>query len=262
VLNGLDQIEAWGGAAIRGTPSPCALHIDTGMNRLGLRPEEARALADGPERLRRFDVKLVMSHLACGATPTHPMNPVQRRAFMAAAEAFPGVPRSLAASGGAFLGPDYTFDMIRPGISLYGGGPFDAPDPRIAPVATLDAPLLQVRTVRPGESIGYGATFTVEKPTRIGIIALGYADGVLRSASGSGYGWLSGRRCDLVGRISMDLIAINVSDVEDAAPGQRVELFGAHLPLDLAAAQAGTIAYELLSRVSPRVQRVYRGRVA
>ena len=133
-------------------------------------------------------------------------------------------------------------------------------DPRITPVATLDAPLLQVRTVRPGESIGYGATFTVEKPTRIGIIALGYADGVLRSASGSGYGWLSGRRCDLVGRISMDLIAINVSDVEDAAPGQRVELFGVNLPLDLAAAQAGTIAYELLSRVSPRVQRRYQGR--
>ena len=261
VLNGLDQVSAWSGAATRGRRAPCALHIDTGMNRLGLRPEEARALADAPGRLKGLEIKLVMSHLACGAIPAHPMNPIQRSTFMAATEAFPGIPRSLAASGGAFLGPDYAFDMIRPGISLYGGGPFETPDPRIAPVATLDAPLLQVRTVRPGEAIGYGATFTVEKPTRIGIIALGYADGVLRSASGSGYGWLSGRRCDLVGRISMDLMAIDVSDVEDAAPGQRVELFGANLPVDTAAAHAGTIAYELLSRVSPRVRRQYLGAV-
>ena len=259
VLNGLDQVEAWSAAADVRAPLPCALHIDTGLNRLGLRPEEARALADAPGRLNRLDLRLVMSHLACSNAPDHPMNAVQLASFREIGAAFPEARLSLSNSSGVFLGPDYAFDMVRPGISLYGGGPFEIPDPRIAPVATLEAPLLQVRTVRPGESIGYGASVTVEKPTRIGIIALGYGDGVLRSASPSGYGWLSGRRCRLIGRISMDLIAMDVTDARDAAPGMLVELFGARLLLDHAAAAAGTIAYELLSRIAGRVARVYQG---
>ncbi len=259
VLNGLDQVEAWSAAAPKGARAPCALHIDTGLNRLGLRPEEAAALADAPGRLNRLDVDLVLSHLACGGQPDHPMNALQRDRFVAAAARFPDARRSLASSGGAFLGPDYAFDMIRAGISLYGGGPFDRPDPRIAPVATLDAPIIQVRSLRPGETVGYGATFTVDHPLRMAVIALGYADGALRSFSPGGYGWLSGRRCGFLGRISMDLIAMDVTEVEDAAPGRRVELFGPNLDIDTVARSAGTVSYELLSRIAARVPRVHIG---
>ena len=139
VLNGLDQVEHWSAAARQGR-APAALHIDTGLNRLGLRPEEAKALAEAPGRLSRFDIDLVVSHLACGNVEHHPMNATQLAAFLEVAGAFPEAKRSLASSGGAFQGGPYALDMIRPGISLYGGGPFDRPDARIAPVATLDAP--------------------------------------------------------------------------------------------------------------------------
>ena len=259
VLNGLDQVEHWSLAAPRGGRLPCALHIDTGLNRLGLRPEEATALADAPGRLNRLDVDLVMSHLACGGIPDHPMNPVQRDRFVAAAARFPEARKSLASSGAAFQTQDYAFDMIRAGISLYGGGPFDAPDPRIVPVATLDAPIVQVRSLRPGETVGYGATFTVDRPLRMAVIALGYADGILRTFSPGGYGWLAGRRCQMLGRISMDLIAMDVTEVADAAPGQRVELFGPNLAIDTVARQAGTVSYELLTRIAARVPRVHVG---
>ena len=259
VLNGLDQVEHWSAAAPRGRRLPCALHIDTGLNRLGLRPEEAAALADAPGRLNRLDVELVLSHLACGGIADHPMNPVQRDRFVEAAALFPEARRSLASSGAAFQTEDYSFDMIRAGISLYGGGPFDAPDPRIRPVATLDAPIVQVRHLRPGETVGYGATYSVDRPLRLAVIALGYADGVLRSFSPGGYGWLAGRRCPLLGRISMDLIAMDVSEVADAAPGQRVEMFGPNLPIDGVARQAGTVSYELLTRIAARVPRVHLG---
>lgn len=263
VLNGLDQVEHWSAAAPRGTRLPCALHIDTGLNRLGLRPEEAAALADAPGRLNRLDVSLVLSHLACGGVPGHPMNALQRARFIAAAARFPEARRSLASSGGAFQSAtsegDYAFDMIRAGISLYGGGPFDLPDLRIAPVATLDAPILQVRSLRPGETVGYGATFTVERPLRMAVISLGYADGALRSLSPGGYGWLSGRRCGFLGRISMDLIAMDVTEVADAAPGRRVEVFGANVPIDTVARAAGTVSYEILSRIASRVPRIHIG---
>jgi len=259
VLNGLDQVEHWSAAAARGGRLPCALHIDTGLNRLGLRPEEAAALADAPGRLNRLDVDLVLSHLACGGVADHPMNLVQRDRFVAAASRFPEARRSLASSGAAFQARDYSFDMIRAGISLYGGGPFDVPDPRILPVVTLDAPILQVRSLRPGETVGYGATFTVDRPLRLAVIALGYADGVLRSFSPGGYGWLAGRHCPLLGRISMDLIAMDVTEVADAAPGQRVEMFGPHLAIDTVARIAGTVSYELLTRIAARVPRVYLG---
>jgi alanine racemase len=257
VLNGLDQVENW---TATGAGAPCALHIDTGMNRLGLRPEEARALKDAPGRLSRLNLTLIISHLACSSQPDHPMNATQLARFDEICGAFPGLPSSLASSGGAFLGSAYARNMVRPGISLYGGGPFDRTDARILPVATLDAPILQIRTVRPGEGVGYGHSWIAQKPTRIGVIGAGYADGVLRSSAANGYGWLLGRMCPLIGRISMDLCAIDLTEVDDASPGHRVELFGANLPLDQAAAQAGSIAYELLSRVAPRVRRIYQGK--
>lgn len=246
VLNHGEQLAAWraaGGGA-------CGLQIDTGMNRLGFRPEEAPHMFDG--------LDLVMSHLACADDPQEPMNRTQRDAFAAVAGRYPGVIRSFANSGGAFLGPDYGFDAARPGISLYGGGPEGRPDARLRAVATLSAGVLQVRDVPAGESVGYSRGFQAETPRRIAICAAGYADGVLRSTSPWGAVWLGGALRSIVGRVSMDVIAVDVTGA-DVAVGDRAELFGANRMLDEAATAAGTIAYELLTSVTPRVPRIYIG---
>ncbi len=259
VLNSLPQIEEWAAHA-RGRRQrlAAALHIDSGLNRLGLRLDEAQGLAQAGDRLQHLELELVMSHLACGEDAASPMNPRQAAVFAEAAALFPGARRSLANSAGVLLGPDYRLDLVRPGVALYGGGPRGQRDPAFRAVATLEAPILQVRNVRPGETVGYGATHTADCPQRIAIIAAGYADGVLRAGSPRGYGWLNGAACAFVGRISMDLIALDVTSCE-ATPGDRVELFGANLALDDAATAAGSIAYELLTRVGPRVARHYVG---
>lgn len=260
VLNSLGQIDEWSALARGGeAPLPCALHFDTGINRLGLRPEEVEALAEAPDRLRRPDVALVMSHLACSSEPEHPMNLRQAERFVRLAAYFPGARRSLAASAGAFMGEAFRFDMVRPGISLYGGGPFGRPDPLIRTVATLQAPVLQVRNVPAGESIGYGASFVADRPLRVAILAAGYADGVLRSESPGGAAWIGGRACRFLGKVSMDLIAADVTGVEGVRPGQMVELLGASAQVDEAATAGGTIAYELLVRIGARARRVYAG---
>jgi len=263
VLNSFTQIDDWGLHAISvGRRLPAALHLDTGLNRLGLRAEEARALALSPDRLRPLELELVVSHLACGSQADHPMNSAQRNRFAEVSALFPGVPRSLAASGGVFLGPDYSLDQVRPGISLYGGGPFGVPDPRLACVATLYAPILQIRQVLGGETIGYGADFTATQASRIAIVAAGYADGVLRSLSPGSYGRLDGQAFPLVGRISMDLIALDVTDSPNAQPGAVIELIGRNVPLDDVARQAGTISYEVLTRIGARIARRYLGEAA
>jgi alanine racemase len=263
VLNSFTQIDDWGLHAVSlGRRLSAALHLDTGLNRLGLRPEEARALALSPDRLRPLELELVVSHLACGSQDGHPLNPVQAERFADVCALFPGVPRSLAASGGVFLGPDYRLDQVRPGISLYGGGPFGAADPRLKCVATLRAPILQIRQVFGGETIGYGADFTATRASRIAIVGAGYADGVLRSSSPGAYGRLDGEACPVVGRISMDLIALDVTDTPNAQPGAHIELIGAGVPLDEVARQAGTISYEILTRIGARVGRRYLGAAA
>lgn len=245
VINSLDQAAAWDG--------PAAIHIDTGMNRLGLTPAEAATLNGRP------DVVLVMSHLACAGQPDHPMNPRQLARFREARALFPAAPASLASSGGVFLGRDYSFDQVRPGISLFGGGPRDRMDARVAAVATLEAAILQVRRVPAGETIGYGAAFTAERDLRVAILAAGYADGVPWSSHPGGAVWFEGARRRMVGRISMDMIAVDLTGCETAVPGAMVEILGPNLPVDEAAAAAGTTAYELLTRLSPRAERVWRG---
>ena len=243
VLNSGEQLAAWreaGGGA-------CGLHIDTGMNRLGFRPEAAPKAPEG--------LDLVMSHPACADAPDHPMNARQRDAFAAAAARYPGVPRSFANSAGIFLGRDYAFDAVRPGISLYGGGPEGKPDARLKTVATLEAEILQLREVPSGESVGYGAAWTAAAPTTVAVVAAGYADGVLRSSHPRGAVWFAGSRRPMLGRVSMDVIVVDVTGA-GARPGDRVELFGPNLPLDEAATAAGTAAYELLTSVSARVARV------
>lgn len=260
VLNSPAQVAAWAAwAAAKGSALPAALHVDTGMNRLGLTPAEVDALLAAPDTLAGLEVGLVMSHLACAEDPAHPLNRSQRDAFARTARNFPRARKSLANSAGLFLGEDYLFDMVRPGISLYGGGPRGRPDPRIRPVVSLEATILQVRSVSAGETVGYGAAYTAEKTRRIAILAAGYADGVLRSESPGGYGWVGGIPRPFLGRISMDLIAMDVSEGAQPQPGEIVELLGGRALLDDQAAAGGSVAYELLVRIGGRAKRSYIG---
>lgn len=244
VLNHGAQIAAWAAAG----GGPCGLQIDTGMNRLGFRVEDAPEPFEG--------LSLVMSHLACADEPAQPMNQRQRDAFARAAARYPGTTRSFANSGGCFLGADYAFDAVRPGICLYGGGPEGRSDSRISAVATLMADVLQIRDVPQGESVGYSRGFVADTPRRVATCGAGYADGVLRTHSSQGKVWVAGTLRPLLGRVSMDVIAVDVTDL-DVDVGDQVELFGTHRRLDDAAAAAGTISYELLTSVSPRVARRY-----
>lgn len=246
VLNTEAQVAEWRAAG----GGRCGLQIDTGMNRLGFRPEAAPGPFEG--------LDMVLSHLACADDPTEPMNARQRDAFAAAGARYPGAVRSFANSGGVFLGEDYAFDASRPGICLYGGGPEGRPDDRIRPVATLTAEVLQVRDVPAGESVGYSRGFIAERPRRIATVAAGYADGVLRSYSPRGEVFVGGALRPILGRVSMDVCAVDVTGLE-VAVGDRVELFGGRRMLDDAAAAAGTVSWELLTSVSARVPRTWVG---
>jgi len=257
VLNSLPQIEAWNSHA-RGGRLTASLHVDTGMNRLGLRLEEIRVLLGAMDRLKHVEIVQVISHLACADTPDHPLNALQLERFTEATALFPNARRSLANSAGIFLGPAYGFDQARPGISLYGGGPKGLSDARIKAVATLEAPILQTRNVPRGESIGYGATYTATDNTRVAIVAAGYADGVSRAAHPRGAVWFDGKLRPMLGRVSMDLIAVDITDCDAARPGAMVEIIGPNRAVDDAAAAAGTTAYELLTRIAPRAQRMVR----
>lgn len=246
VLNHAAQLAAWTEAG----GGPCAIQIDTGMNRLGFRTDEAPAPFDG--------VEMVLSHLACADDPTASMNARQREAFAAVAVRYPGAIRSFANSGGDFLGGDYAFDAVRPGISLYGGGPEGRPDPRIRPVAAFTANILQLRDVPAGESVGYSRGFIAERPTQVATVGAGYADGVLRANSPHGQVWIGGALRPILGRVSMDVCAVDASDL-DVSVGDTVELFGPNRLIDDAASAAGTLAYELLTSVTARVPRRYVG---
>jgi alanine racemase len=248
VINHGQQQAAWAAAG----GGPCGLQIDTGMNRLGFRPEDAPAPFDG--------LSLVMTHLACADDPAEPMNRRQRDAFAAVTQTYPGVTRSFANSSGCFLGADFRFDVVRPGICLYGGGPEGRPDPRIAPVVTLTAEVLQTRDVPAGESVGYSRGFVADRPVRVATCATGYADGLIRATgtSGGGQVWINGRMRPILGRVSMDVIAVDITGL-DVAVGDDIELFGANRLVDDAAAAAGTISYEMLTSVMPRVPRAYIG---
>lgn len=256
VLNSLPQIEAWNAQARSGRLK-AALHVDTGMNRLGLRPEEVKVLVGAIDRLKRLDLDLVISHLACADTPSHPLNQAQLERFQEVTALLPNARRSLSNSAGLFLGEAYRFDQARPGISLYGGGPEGVPHPEIRAVATVEAPILQVRVVPRGETVGYGADWTAPDTTRVAVVASGYADGVPRASHPNGQAWFDGARRRLLGRVSMDLIAVEITDCDAARPGAMIELFGANLPIDEAARAAGTSAYELLTRLTLRATRRY-----
>jgi alanine racemase len=233
---------------------PCALHFDTGMNRLGL---PASMLESSGDALRALNPVLVMSHLACADEPDHEMNAAQLEAFVRIAAAFPGVPASLANSAGCYLGRDYGFQLTRPGIALYGGS---VPPARIRlqHAVTLEAEILSIFPVKAGQTVGYGATFTAPQDMTLATVGLGYADGVPRSASNCFIGWLDDAPCPVTGRVSMDLITIDVSKAQRTAKaGQRVEFLGANAKLEDQAGRANTLGYELLTGLGTRVERLY-----
>jgi alanine racemase len=257
VLSNLPQVAAasvW--AATLDRPLPVALHVDTGMNRQGLTPSEARALADTPGALQGLDVGLLVSHLGSASDPVDRRSGDQLARFQQVRALFPQARASLAASAGVFLGPDYQFDLVRPGVSLYGGGPLERPDGRLRAVVTLTAPILDIRALQAGDRLGYGTSATVDRPTRIAVVAAGYADGVIRAARG-GYAWLDGARRALL-IVNMDMLAVEIGDAE-VRIGQPVELLGANALLDDLAAAAGTVAHEVLVRLSRRAERIYLG---
>jgi alanine racemase len=261
VLNSLPQIEIWNAAARKDrTRLECAIHIDTGMNRLGLSGDERAELsADGERLLRDLDVMLWMSHLACGDECGSYLNRVQLARFHEALAALPHAPASFAASAGALLGKEYHFDLIRAGIGLYGGNPcLDRPNP-FAASAVLTGKILQLRRVDTGESVGYGASFRAERPLTLATIGLGYADGLMRAIGNRGFGAMAGLRVPVIGRVSMDLATLDVSAVPTDAlhVGADVEFIGDTIPLDEFAALAGTANYEVLTRLGARMARHY-----
>ena len=255
-LTGLDQIDSWGAA---GGPRRCVLHFDTGMNRLGLACGEASEAAARLARQPHLQLDLVMSHLARAADPSHPKNGRQAQAFAAVRAAFPGVRTSLAASAGVYLGADYCLDVVRPGISLFGGGPLERPDDRFRAVARLQTPVLQVREIGAGEEMGYGGMYVADRPMRVALLGAGYADGLLRASHARGEAWLNGARAPYL-IVTMDMIGVDVAACGDVKPGDMAELLGPRVLLDdVAARTPGTVAHECLVRLSSRAERVYAG---
>ncbi|MCP5368140.1 MAG: alanine racemase [Hyphomicrobiales bacterium] len=260
VLNSLGDLAAWRAfCAGLGRALPADLHVDTGMSRLGLPQDEMAALADDPGLLDGVDLRLVISHLACADEPDHPLNGAQLAEFRQVRRALPGGRASLANSAGVFLGPDYHHDLARPGIALYGGAPTgQGPNP-MAQVIGLQGKILQVREIDTPRTVGYGATHAVAGRRKIATVPVGYADGFLRSLSNRGHGWIGGCRVPIVGRVSMDLITLDVTDApaDAARPGALVDLIGPRNPVDAVAADAGTISYEILTGLGRRYHRVH-----
>ncbi|MDO8535270.1 MAG: alanine racemase [Xanthobacteraceae bacterium] len=266
VLGSWPEIDEWDGlAADSDEPLPAAVHIDTGMRRHGISNEDAIAFA---ERLKllHFKPSLVMSHLACADDPSHPMNAQQIVEFRALRSFFPGIPASLANSAGLLAHPDARFDLVRPGISLYGGRALIKGDNPMRPVVRLQLRIVQVRNVNKGESVGYSAEQHLARDSRIAVLAAGYADGIFRAAGASdnkkgAEAVVAGKRCPIVGRVSMDLITIDVTNVPEAEVkrGDLATLIGDGISVDDFAARAGTIGYEVLTNLGRRFARVYVG---
>ena len=261
VLNEPGQIADWAELARRHGGLAAMLHVDTGMARLGLTaPEFARLVEQRPQE-SAIRWHGLMSHLACADQSLHPLNDLQHTRFAAMCRHFDGLPASLAASSGIFLGRRFHFDFVRPGAALYGINPQpDTPNP-LRQVVRLKGRILQVREVERGESVGYGAAHVMERPGRLATVAVGYADGWLRSLSHRGSGRLGGKRLPLLGRVSMDLVVFDVTaaDPSLARPGGFIELLDDDYGVDAAAADAGTIGYEILTALGRRYHRAYRG---
>jgi alanine racemase len=267
VLNSTEEIREWAGYCARfGEALPCALHIDTGMNRLGLAAAEVEAVCSNREFWSAFSLALVMSHLACADDVTHAKNEAQRRTFDTLRALLPEAPASLANSAGILLGPDFTYDLVRPGIALYGGHPQRRGPNPFQPVVHLKGRILKIREAAAGETVGYGATRTLSRPSRIAVISVGYADGIFRalSAADGDEGFavsIGSHAAPILGRVSMDLIAVDVSDIpkSETRRGAWAEVLGATVTAHDLASHAGTIDYEVLTSLGPRATRRFIG---
>ena len=259
ILNSLYQIEIWSSEArARRTKLDAVVHVDTGMNRLGLPADEFAILsAEANERLKHINVVLVMSHLACSEDAHAKMNREQLARFRAVLAALPPAPASLSPSGGVCLGRDYAFDMVRPGIALYGGNPQPTQPNAFQPVVCLTGRILQTRRVDMGESVGYGATFHTQGPATLATVGLGYADGLMRAIGNRGAGAIRDTRVPVVGRVSMDLITLDVTAIPSAEVGSEVEFVGDTILVDEIARAAGTATYEVLTNLGRRLPRSY-----
>src|SRR6266403_1012778 len=269
VIGDLNELAEWDVFCRRsGWSGGAAIHIDTGMNRLGLTLVEATGIVP---RINAGDhgITLVMSHLACAESLNHPLNAKQVASFREIASLFSGVPASLSNSSGIFLSPQFQFDLVRPGAALYGINPTPEADNPMQPVVDLKARIVQIRNVERGDSVGYGGTWTARRPTRLAIVSAGYADGYFRAA-GSNDGTrgaevvVAGKRCPIAGRVSMDLIAVDITDLEKNAVrrGHMATLIGEGITVDELAHHFGTIGYEVLTSLGPRYARLYKGDAA
>jgi len=276
VLSSLQEAREWGKHASAQGPDislPCALHVDTGLNRLGFDARDLQALAADMHLLGRLDVKLVMSHMACADEPGHPMNETQRSVFDGLQPLLPSVAASLAASDGLMLGASYHYDLVRPGYALYGGQAVSGQTTPVQPAVQVYARVLQVRDVAPSQTVGYSAAFSPTRPSRVATIAAGYADGIFRHASVSTPTprdtpettepapcvAIGARTAPLIGRVSMDLITVDVTDFEDqpVERGDWAEIIGPNLTIEEVGTVSGTIGYEVLTRLGQRFHRIY-----
>ena len=266
VINSTAELAEWDAfVAAHNWRGGAALHVDTGMNRLGISAAEAAALASRAQQ-ENHGIALLMSHLACAEIAEHPLNASQIRLFRELRMLYHGVPASLANSSGILLSESAHCDLARPGGALYGINPMPGHANPMRGVVELSGRILQVRRVEQGETVGYGAVWTARRAARIAIAALGYADGLMRGASGTdrkpgGAAMIAGKRCPIVGRISMDFACVDVTELADRAVhrGDSATFIGEGITVDDVAASAGTIGYEILTRLGPRCHLVYRG---
>lgn len=266
VIGDLNELAEWDVFCRRsGWTGGAAIHIDTGMNRLGLTITEAQGIIP---RINAGDhgITLVMSHLASAEQLNNPLNAKQLTNFREIASLFSGVPASLSNSSGIFLGSQFQFDLVRPGAALYGINPTPEADNPMQPVVELRARIVQIRNVEKGETVGYGGTWTARRPTKIAIVAAGYADGYFRAASANdgtrgAEVMVAGKRCPIAGRVSMDLIAVDVTDLDKNAArrGHLVTLIGEGITVDELAHHFGTIGYEVMTSLGKRFARIYKG---
>ncbi|WP_338824535.1 alanine racemase [Bradyrhizobium septentrionale] len=266
VIGDLNELAEWDVFCRRsGWSGGAAIHIDTGMNRLGLTVSEAQGIIP---RINAGDhgITLVMSHLASAELLNSPANARQLASFREIASLFAGVPASLANSSGVFLGAPFQFEMVRPGCALYGVNPTPEADNPMQPVVDLKARIVQIRNIDRGETVGYGGTWTARRPTRLAIVSAGYADGYFRAASANdgtrgAEVVVAGKRCPIAGRVSMDLIAVDVTDLDKNAVrrGHMVTLIGEGITVDEVAHHFGTIGYEVLTSLGRRFVRIYKG---
>lgn len=260
VLNHLGQLNAWRATAQRfNRPLDAVIHIDTGMHRLGFGAEEAQVLINERGRLRGLRLALLLSHLVASEEPGNTVNAEQLSRFRSFVRAMPGAPASLANSSGIFLGPDYHFDLLRPGAALYGINPLPGRDNPMLPVVTLQAKILQTRKIDAFQTVGYGGAWRSARPTRVATIALGYADGYFRVLINRTHVMLAGHRVSVIGRVSMDLVTIDVTEVPEhlCEVGSLVEILGPHMSADDLAEHARTNAYEVMTALGRRYARVY-----